>query len=148
MSATFRLAAWTPPLAEAATFYPALGRGDCDEAGLDLRWLAADGSPAALDLIERGLADAVRRPSRAAEMIARHAVDGQDGRRNRAMLALRLPLASPRPGGRAGWFDPVELEAAGRILATHGLLARPIDPAGCFTNDVAASLESSARWAI
>jgi NitT/TauT family transport system substrate-binding protein len=52
-----RLAAWTAPIAEAATFYPPWALGYYEQAGLDFRWLTADGSPAALDLLERGEAD-------------------------------------------------------------------------------------------
>ena len=74
----------------------------------------------------RGLRFAASRPGRAAECIPGLAIDGQDARRNRAMLALRLALSAPRPGLRLGEFDPAELESAVVLLTRHGLLERPI----------------------
>lgn len=52
-----RLAAWTPPIAEAATFYPSWGLGMLDEAGIELDWRVGHGSPGALAMLDRGEAD-------------------------------------------------------------------------------------------
>lgn len=100
----------------------------------DVIALRADAPPeprrrlaAFLAAYRRGLRFAASQPGRAAECIPGLAIDGQDARRNRAMLALRLALSAPRSGRRLGEFDRAELEAAVALLRRHGLLERSIE---------------------
>ncbi|MCC6174366.1 MAG: ABC transporter substrate-binding protein [Chloroflexi bacterium] len=90
----------------------------------------------------RGVHAAAQRPAWAAEALARGTVDGVDERRNRAMLALRLLLSSPRTCQPLGWFDvPAICQTAARLGRLGVLSAHDALVAGAFTNEVVAGLD-------
>lgn len=93
-----------------------------------------------LGAYRRGLRFAAQWPDAAARIIEGRSLDGHDSRRNRAMLALRLALSCPRPERRSGAFDLSEIDAAGTLLANHGLIAGAVTTHRYFTNEIVFTL--------